>query len=701
MKRGWAIVLALAGIVPPAAAQTVSGTTFHDRNANGIKDAGEEGLAGVRLHLYGQRDAGGAYDQTVSSSGSGAFSFSPANGCFLLDIEDPPGWRRTLARTDRVLVDTPGYTAPVGLRRFGAGMPLLERMLAGNLRYSSLGDSIAWNWNVCGYTSKFWYSRQVRDRLACAVPSSAITLDEAAVKGEHTDHLLIDDSDLNNVFRVIEAQSDLVTISIIGNDLLNVEPDPNPTPAQINRAVAEVLDARQNLQEILSSLTSEIPQATIELNTLYDNLADKCKTGNSDPFHVEWLPLLNQMLRDLAWGQIRRAANAEVFLEFSHEDLANACAGFTGNICHFLNLDEIHPTNPGYQIIREKVWESLGGANLGPKDALGAASISGADHGYLQRVLRLFPSRFETRQGAVVTTPEAAFSETDGGAGAAVRLGIGAEEFRLTGFPDWYDEVTPVKVIAGIRYRTTGTVTDDFYRVEASINGTFRPPVGHTYSPTNWVFFTPLVGSGGPNMPAENPDYPAVKTLVRPNVPSNREVSATLTKNPVLAPGGSRYDWPAVTRQELGTATVRLAAAPVAGTAGDNFQVVVDAVWLDVYGTTKPRPAEVQNLTVARMTDGSLNMEFSPLAGAEGYNLYFGGLETLLAEGKYDHGNSPLCQVATGPAPGGKLAATVPAAQVPPGIRYILVTGRADGVESPAGYQSGGAERDRSQNTCP
>lgn len=701
MKRGWILALAWLGIVLPATAQTISGTIFHDRNANGIMDTGEEGLAGVQLHLYGQIDSGGTYNQTASSSSTGTFSFSPTQGCYLLDIEDPPGWRRTSARLDRVVEGTSGYTPPVGRRRFGAGMPLLERMLAGNVRYTSMGDSIAWNWNVCGYESSFWYSKQVRNRLSCVVPASSITLDEAAVKGEHTDHLLIDDADLNNVFRVIEAQSDLVTISIIGNDLLNEEPDSNPTPEQINRAVAEITDSRQNLQEILSSLTSEIPHATIELNTLYDNLADKCTTSNSDPFHVEWLPLLNQMLRDLAWGQIRRVTNAEVFLEFSHEDLADVCAGFTGNICHFFNMDEIHPTNSGYKIIREKVWESLGGVNLGSKDALGATSIDGANHGYLQRVLRLYPTQNEIRHGAVVTNPEAAYSEADGGAGAAVSLGIGAEEFRLSGFPDWYDEVKPVKVIAGIRYRTQGTVTDDFYRVEASINDTFRPPAGHNFSPTSWIFFTPIVGSGGPNAPAEAPDYSEVKTLVRPNVADYREASATLTKNPVLAPAGNRYIWPALTNEELGTATIRVVAAPVAGTAGDDFQVVVDTVWLDVYGTTKPRPGEVTDLTVARQTNGDLTLEFDALAGSEQYNVYFGDLLTLVEQGKYDYGLSPMCQVGTSPVPGERLATTIPLAQVPSGLRYILITGRVNGVESPTGYRSSGAERDRSQNTCP
>ena len=390
----------------------------------------------------------------------------------------------------------------------------------------------------------------------------------------------------------------------------------------------------------------------------------------------------------------------EVFLEFAHEDLQNGCTGFQGQICHFLG-DDIHPTATGYAIIREKVWESIGGASLGPKDGNAATSLAGLDHGYLQRVLRLYPSAWEARSGAQVIDPAAAFSEADGGAGASVRLGTSSEEFRLSGFPAWYDEVVPVKVVAGVRYRTTGSVTDDLYRIEASVNDQFRPPAGHPYSATSWVFFTPLVGGGGPNAPAEAPDYSNAKLLVRPNVPSYREVSATLMKNPVPAPSGKGYDWPALTTAELGTSTVRIVAAPQPARRATTTASCVDAAWLDVYGTLKPRPGEVSGVTVARLPDGGLEIAFDQLAGSELYNVYFGDAALLNAQGRYDHGSRARCNVATADAGPGRLKATVPAAEVPAIFSYLVVTGRADGVEAPAGYATNGAERDRSQNGCP
>jgi len=212
VNRGGAILALLLAAALPAAAQTVSGSAFHDRNANGVRDAGEEAIAGVPVRVAGQRDAGGAFDQSAATTASGSFSFSPGNGCYVVDLEDPAGWRRTLARTDEFAQGTSGYNRPAGVRRVGAGMALLETLLAGSLRYTSMGDSIGWNWNSCFDTSTFWYSRQVRDRLKCVAPSATVSLDEAAVKGEHTDDLLVDDADLNSVFRVIDAQSTFVTI---------------------------------------------------------------------------------------------------------------------------------------------------------------------------------------------------------------------------------------------------------------------------------------------------------------------------------------------------------------------------------------------------------------------------------------------------------------------------------------------------------
>ncbi len=691
----------LAGLCAGPASAQVSGVAFEDRNGNGIQDAGEPGLAGVQVEVFGTRDAGGAFDQTSSSSASGAWSSAPGNGCYLVLPADPAGWRLTQTRTESYVKGTAGYTAPVGRARLAKLDLGIANLKTGAFRYASMGDSIARNFNLCtnfpNGPPPFRYTDEVRARLLCTAPAAAMTADNTAVLGEDTDDLLINDgaADGNNVFAQIQRQPDLITLSTIGNDMKDIDP-PTGSQAEINAAIAELIDSRQNLQEILSAFASEIPGADVTLNTLYDNLAYNCYTGTSTAFHRQWFPILNQMLRDLAWGQARRFSINEVGVEFAHEDQQAACFGFDGQICRDLfGLDRIHPTDPaGYNMVREKVWEADGGANLGPKDALARTAIA-ADYGFLRRVRRIYPSTWEARSGASVTNPEAAFSDTDGGTAAAITLGSAAQEVRFAGFPDWWDEIQIVKVLAGVRYRTTGTVGDDFYRIEASINDQFRAPAGYNYTPTSWNFFTPIVGGGGPDA-----TFPNVELLVRPNVATYREVSATLTKNAVLAGGAGEYVWPALTHADLATTSFRVAAAPKAATPGnDAYQVQLDAAWLDLYGYEKPRPPEVSDLRLTRLVDGTIQASFQALAGAQRYNVYQGHLDTLRAGGE-DHGAGALCAPPTSDAGGGRLQVSVSAAQQVADPTYWLVTAHVDGVESPSGTQTGGIELDRAQSTC-
>jgi hypothetical protein len=213
-----------------------------------------------------------------------------------------------------------------------------------------------------------------------------------------------------------------------------------------------------------------------------------------------------------------------------------------------------------------------------------------------------------------------------------------------------------------------------------------------------------IVGGGGPSKPLENPDFPTEKLLVKPNVATYREVSSTLTKNPVLPPGAPDYQWPPVSQSDLSTTAVRVAAAPVAATTGnDAYQVELDAAWIDLYGWQKSRPGEVAALRVSRLSDGTLDVSFNALAGAQRYNVYFGRL-FVLRTGAYDHGSgapaAPLCAAATQDAGGGRLRIEVPVAQQPGVDSYILVSAHVDDVESPSTVRSDGTEADRAQSIC-
>ena len=704
-RRAVAALLALGvAAASPLAAQVVSGAIFEDRDADGVRDADEPGLAGVGVRLFGTRTGGAAFDGTVGAAADGAYAFAPGDGCYLLAPVDPPGWRLGPAPWIGVPQSTPGYVFPVGRSRRAKLDQGIAHLAAGALRYSALGDSIARNFNVFCNGTTFWYSRQLRTRLACAAPAANIpAVDEAAVLGQHTDDLLVDDSnDLNNVFRMIDVQPQLISLSMIGNDLLDVDPGDGASQAQINTAIAEILDSRRNLQEALSSLVSEVPGADIVLNTLYDNEAYACAPTS---FHRTWLPIVDRILRDLAWGQMRRISIVEVAAELGAVNQAGSCTGFQDRICVNF-LDGIHPTQDGYRIVGEKLWEAAGGVSLGAGDVLGRTSLPNADFGYVRRVRRLLPLGWETRGGATVETPEAALDEQDSGAAARIRLGNGAQEFRVGGFPDWYDEIAIARVVAGVRYRTSGPgqAVDDLYRIEASVSGGFEAPPGFAYTPTAWNFYTPIVGGGGPNQPPENPDYATARQLVVPNPAAFRSVSATLTKNPVLQPGAADYEWPAPTHEELATTTVRVVAAPLAGAQGDDdYRVELDAAWLDLYGWERPRPEEVHDVLVGRAPDGTLVLSFDPVAGASRYNVYQGRLATLRGNA-YDHGRGapapPLCNAPVLPAAGGRLETSLAAANQAPGDVYLLVTAHAGEVESPAGLRSDLVEIDRSQSVC-
>lgn len=81
-----ALALTLFAFALPAAAQNagVNGTVFLDRNANGIRDAGEPGIAGVVVS-----DQAAA----VRTDGSGAFHFASGEGNGLVFVSVPDGYR--------------------------------------------------------------------------------------------------------------------------------------------------------------------------------------------------------------------------------------------------------------------------------------------------------------------------------------------------------------------------------------------------------------------------------------------------------------------------------------------------------------------------------------------------------------------------------------------------------------------------------
>jgi hypothetical protein len=74
-----------------AAPGSISGTKFNDSNGNGVRDAGEPGLAGVTINL-----AGPAANLSSTTTASGDFSFTGLGaGTYILSETVPPGFRQT------------------------------------------------------------------------------------------------------------------------------------------------------------------------------------------------------------------------------------------------------------------------------------------------------------------------------------------------------------------------------------------------------------------------------------------------------------------------------------------------------------------------------------------------------------------------------------------------------------------------------
>ena len=74
---------------------TISGTKFNDLNGNGVRDAGEPGLAGVTITRTGSINDPAGTPLTVVTDSAGAFSFTVPFGTYTLSETVPPGFAQT------------------------------------------------------------------------------------------------------------------------------------------------------------------------------------------------------------------------------------------------------------------------------------------------------------------------------------------------------------------------------------------------------------------------------------------------------------------------------------------------------------------------------------------------------------------------------------------------------------------------------
>jgi HEAT repeat protein len=561
LKCSLAVLLMCALCFCDLLAGSIGGTVFEDPNRNGLRDPDEEPIEGLQIVLLGGE---GKILRTTFTNASGRYLFAALpDGQYVISMLPQKRLRASLPNRGADPPPIPNF--PFGRPRYSNMANLVQNLIdaaiAGHdFRHVALGDSIAFGFNLCGSLfGENGYIEPTTDRLRQATAGGVIT-DKQAIPGHETADLLIpglgpdDYLHFNDVFYAIDQAAPLVSISIGGNDLLGAEDGGDPD------IVAALLIMRRNLQEILSGLTTGLPASDIELNTIYDNLQ------GTDPQHNVWTPIVNQVLRELVWGQERRASVGEIYPEYAHEENSRIL-GQTGLICEASGYDGIHPTNEGYDVHEEKLWQSFAGVTLNGNDRLDL------DMGFLRRRRRPVASAYQDITGNT-SNPKAALSID----GIGALIPSSNAEFRLQGFIPRVH--TPARssqsLLAGelaqavlkIRYRTVGAPVDDYYVFEASVDGAFRHP-GST--PSTWNTKIPLVGSSGNN---------GAERLVFPDQPEYRVVAAPLYL------GAPTDGAPTLTWEDLKTLSVRVITHAVG--APDPYQVEWDGAWVEAY-TMAPR----------------------------------------------------------------------------------------------------------------
>lgn len=552
--------LILKIVVSEAWAGSIGGLVFEDQNRNGVFDASEPALPDISIRLLG---ADGAVLQQTRTLQDGSYLFMDLpDGDYVLSVPESTGLRFSLPDVAGDPAPIPNF--PFGRPRYGA-MPNLVPNLNGSMggfRHVGLGDSIGFGFNFCGsLLGEDGYIEPTTDRLARATAADVIT-DKQAIPGHETADLLKpgrgpgNPLEFNDIFYAIDNSAPLISISIGGNDFLNAEDGGDS-------AIGDALvTARRNIQEIISNLVSELPLADIEFNTVYDNLEGQ------DALHNIWVPIWNQVLRESAWGQHRRVTLAEIYPEYAHEE-DGQILGEPGLICHdFLGLDGIHPTNAGYDVHEEKLWQAFGGVTLSGGDRLDF------NLGFLRVRGRATPSAFADVTGGT-TNPEQAFQPD----GVGALIPSNNAEFRLSGFlpGEPPTNLDLAQAVLKVRYRTTAAPLDDYYRFEVSIDGSFSPP-GSTS--TTWNTIIPVVGSSG------NDGAPVLAFADQPNF---RIVSSPLYSGAPTS-GAGTLSW-----DDLKTLTVRVVTTAVG--EPDAYALEWDSAVLEVY----TRPAGVA--TVVRADD--------------------------------------------------------------------------------------------------
>jgi len=103
---------------------TISGTKFNDQNGNGIRDAGEPGLAGVTITRTGSINDPAGASLSVVTDASGNFSFTVPFGTFTLSETVPAGFAQTAPPTPGTISSTINFAQRTSAGNLFGNRPL-------------------------------------------------------------------------------------------------------------------------------------------------------------------------------------------------------------------------------------------------------------------------------------------------------------------------------------------------------------------------------------------------------------------------------------------------------------------------------------------------------------------------------------------------------------------------------------------------
>ncbi|HZG69900.1 MAG TPA: SGNH/GDSL hydrolase family protein [Chondromyces sp.] len=218
-----------------------------------------------------------------------------------------------------------------------------EEIIPQDLRVVSIGDSLTQG--VGDSTNQGGYVPYLRERLENIKSVDEALFSNFGIKGNRTDQLLnrLQTEEVHNEIK----QADLVIITIGGNDVMKVFRD-NLSELQIDVFEKERSLYEERLNKIITEVRKKNPQAGIVLVGLYN------------PF-FKWFADIKEVDHIVdQWNQ----SSKQIISQYPRTQFVEIADIFKDVEEHLLYEDHFHPNNQGYQLIADRLFDSINGEKL-------------------------------------------------------------------------------------------------------------------------------------------------------------------------------------------------------------------------------------------------------------------------------------------------------------------------------------------------